>query len=57
MESIENRELCDIVEHDVSEYISFYKIEQHLSNCGINDHIFEEVIVNLVIDEYSVDEK
>lgn len=58
MESIENRELCDIVEHDVSEYISFLsKFEQHLSNCGINDHIFEEVIVNLVIDEYSVDAK
>ena len=54
MESIENRELCDIVEHDVSEYLSFLtNFEQHLLNCGINDHTFEEVIVRLVKDEYS----
>ena len=58
MESIENRELCDIVEHDVSEYLSFLtNFEQHLLNCGINDHTFEEVIVKLVTDEYSNDAK
>ena len=58
MESIENRELCDIVEHDISEYLSFLKnFEQHLLNCGINDHTFEQVIVTLVIDEYSNDAK
>ncbi len=58
MESIENRELCDIVEHDVSEYLSFLKnFEQQLPNCGINDHSFEDVIVDLVKDEYSYDAK
>ena len=53
MEKIQDRTLSDVSDDNIQEYLLFREEFKHeLSNCGVNDHSFEDVVVGLVRDEY-----
>lgn len=54
MEKITKRQISDVRAENFNDYIKFTKLfEKQLRKCGINDHSLEDVIYDLIKDDYS----
>ena len=53
---ISDGEISDIGKHEKNNFDKFISdFKKKLANCGINDHIYEAVIISLISDEYAED--